>query len=859
MARQYKTGLIITGDASGGIKAVRATEKELGQLNKGFDRGSKRAKKFAENSGGVSREMAVLRRAAAPVAATIAGLFAANNLRNQIDFADQLQKTKIRIGASTEALSQYNYVAKLSGVQFNQLTTAWQRQSRRIAQAAQGTGEAEEALKTLGLSAGELAQMAPEDQFEAIAEAMQGVAGESQRVALAQKLWDSEGVNLLQIVNQGTDAISRMRAEAEALGLTISQETADDMASFNDEMDRLKFAAQGATNVLLADLVPALTGGMQTTTEFIQEMGGAEAVLERVGDVAGTLATVYLARRLGPTLLTVGTQGLVAGRNIAAGLAVAAGATGPLNRALVITQGRMAATAAAGRAMTASLALVGGPLGAAVIAAGAIYMFRDELGLTLPQIDANSEAVHQLTGELDDLSRAEAQLTLTRLVGELAEARAAADGVSEALQEASRPDTPSGGGGGILGVSASEITRQTEAIGEISEAGQESRQEIVNLEAAIGMVEGRLGELDETASRTAPTITKVGDASRAAAKEAERQAKAYKQLLDQLFPVETAQRQFREEQELLAAALERNEIGIDRYLEAMDRLRQSKRSDKSAQDTYDFLQPDTGAGDQEDDQSYWDKWVEGAEVNLESFDELAGNTIDNFSTRFGQAFEEMIFDANSLGDAVSGMAESMARSVVSALGEMAAQWLAYQAVQMLVGDTGKQMAGKEMATNAAATSLQAGIAAYASTAAIPIFGPALAPAAMKSALATTAPIATSIAAMGMAHDGIDRVPREGTWLLDKGERVINAPQADRLDRFLNQQGGGRGQAGGDMPVNVDVQVVNNGAPQQATTAVEQRGQRDFIVKVMLDDLQSGRPGSYTEQMTNRYGIKRQGN
>lgn len=39
---------------------------------------------------------------------------------------------------------------------------------------------------------------------------------------------------------------------------------------------------------------------------------------------------------------------------------------------------------------------------------------------------------------------------------------------------------------------------------------------------------------------------------------------------------------------------------------------------------------------------------------------------------------------------------------------------------------------------------------------------------------------------GMAHNGIDSVPQEGTWLLDGGERVINPQQNKDLTRYLNE-------------------------------------------------------------------------
>lgn len=49
---------------------------------------------------------------------------------------------------------------------------------------------------------------------------------------------------------------------------------------------------------------------------------------------------------------------------------------------------------------------------------------------------------------------------------------------------------------------------------------------------------------------------------------------------------------------------------------------------------------------------------------------------------------------------------------------------------------------------------------------------------------------------GMAHDGIDRVPETGTWLLQKGERVVTASTSAKLDATLDRVKEARqGQAG----------------------------------------------------------------
>src|SRR5690606_34184919 len=41
---------------------------------------------------------------------------------------------------------------------------------------------------------------------------------------------------------------------------------------------------------------------------------------------------------------------------------------------------------------------------------------------------------------------------------------------------------------------------------------------------------------------------------------------------------------------------------------------------------------------------------------------------------------------------------------------------------------------------------------------------------------------------GMAHDGIDNIPKEGTWLLDKGERVVDSRTNADLKNFIANGG-----------------------------------------------------------------------
>lgn len=69
--------------------------------------------------------------------------------------------------------------------------------------------------------------------------------------------------------------------------------------------------------------------------------------------------------------------------------------------------------------------------------------------------------------------------------------------------------------------------------------------------------------------------------------------------------------------------------------------------------------------------------------------------------------------------------------------------------------------------------------------------------------------------MAMAHDGIDEVPREGTWLLDKGERVVDSrTNADLKNYLSNQQNGGG--------INIQVNVTDTGVSTSGGNTQDQK-------------------------------------
>ncbi|MHC9014459.1 phage tail tape measure protein [Stenotrophomonas bentonitica] len=231
-----------------------------------------------------------------------------------------------------------------------------------------------------------------------------------------------------------------------------------------------------------------------------------------------------------------------------------------------------------------------------------------------------------------------------------------------------------------------------------------------------------------------------------------------------------------------------------------------------------------------------DAWADyatkAADANQQAYDAVTG-FLDTTTGDVAESIADLVKGNESLSESVKNLVVSMGETVIDTLSRMAAQWLVYQATQKLVGEATSQSSTAALTGNAVAMSAQAAIAAYASTAAIPITGPIAAPAAAAAALAATAPYVAAVAASsglsGMAHDGIDAVPETGTWLLQKGERVTTAATSAKLDATLERVN--RDTSGGfsGPPITQEIQI--NGNPDNRTL--------ELVRKAALDGAQMG--------------------
>lgn len=511
----------------------------------------------------------------------------------------------------------------------------------------------------------------------------------------------------------------------------------------------LQSVLDGASGVLAVynDLLPEFAEANDLTDEQANNLNLVASALKGTAAAGAGIATVYL-----------GVRGAII--------------------AATIAQWGFNAAIRANPLMLAASAVVG--LGSA------LYSLREELGLTGGESYQTSLDVDGLADAFNGLTKAQLENKRASLVSDLTDMRVEAGRLGTEISQVSRLIRNSGQltpeGGAMPIATADDIAK-----------GRELREELGGLLANIAGGTELLGEyeklMQEVGGATGDTNTRtrtLAKAQRDAIRESERFANTLQSLQDQLFPVEAAQRKYREEQEVLNRAWNEGTISADRYTEAMRRLEQAQLSTQTPGSAYGGIgfgsqigdpaggMGATGEGD------YWDRWLASAETALTDFDQLAANTAENFQRGFGNAFEAMVFDSQSLGEAMHNLTDGIARSMVNALGQMAGQWLAYQAVQLAVGKSSESAA--IAGATVAGSSIAAAYAPAAAAASLATSGANSAPA--MAGMASTYALSKTMALAGMAHDGIDSVPREGTWLLDKGERVVSSSLNRDLTQFL---------------------------------------------------------------------------
>jgi hypothetical protein len=212
----------------------------------------------------------------------------------QSRFIDNLGKTASKLGVGVEFLQKFRFAAEQSGVSIETADMALQRFSRRLGEAQKGTGELLPALKQLGITQKDIAGLSPEQAFLKFADAIAKVEGESNKLSLVFKAVDSEGVALINLIGEGSQAFLDFAKTAEGMGFILSEDAVDGVEDFSDELNKLITMIAGVVRQVVAALAPAMKVLTVQFQEFIKEVADGEDGFEGLAySIANTLASAF--------------------------------------------------------------------------------------------------------------------------------------------------------------------------------------------------------------------------------------------------------------------------------------------------------------------------------------------------------------------------------------------------------------------------------------------------------------------------------------------------------------------------------------------------------------------------------------
>lgn len=786
----------VSGFVQGMDKAERASQKWSAQVKKD-------AKEVGASIVAIGAAVAT-----AAVGIGAAGLAVVKNTAQQVTEADRWAKS---LKMSTQDLLAWQYAAEQAGLTGDNIADIFKDINDKVGDAVLNkSGEAAQALDTLGLSADKLSQQSPDKQLLAISSALQKIPSQAGKTNILESLGNDLS-KMLPLFDNNNEKLKQFIQLSKDFGIAPPQEDIDNLVKVNQFFQDIETSARGLKMEIASGLAKVDLSPLQDGLDDIRDVFTDPAILQGLSDLVGEAISL------------AGVVGRIAG-----GLGAIA----------TYTRSRIGA--------------VSGNYNAAD---------ESDIAQRIEFLNKRGDQSKEQKDELEFLSKRLQFLRAIKSSLTPEEVERGAKGLSSLLSDMGLSPTDNNYKLG-KGESNQKITTKSNPTDNafksrlldlqkqaaLIETTGKKTAEVTELEKVnFDITSGNLKALSEAQKEQLRYAAKIIDSKKEElrlnqenAKLAEfvsgldRQNKIIRQGYDndlagrslglkdrsRMRELNNIQQDFEYKQADLLKQYQSGDITKSLYESETDALKSALEERMQIQEDYyhesDGLRNDWESGISSALSDFADSSSDYYQQAADAMTSILGSATDSIS----EHLYDVISGTESMGEAIKGIFSDLGKSVIKALVDMAAQWIVYQGVQMLVNKSAQASAIPSMIANAQATALQAQLAAFASTAAIPIVGPGLAPAAMAAAAAVTEPMVAAISAAslsGMAHDGIDAVPETGTWLLQKGERVTTAATSAKLDATLDRVA--TQSTGGGTIYSPTITIPINGNPSDATLAL----------------------------------------
>lgn len=282
-------------------RASRVAEKEFKKIERDAKRTQEQMKEMGKQVG----------------LAIVAGLtVAAVALKSTINSMDAMSKAAQKVGVSTEEFSKLTYAAGLADVSMETLVGSLGKLTKAQGKAMKSTSAQAKVFAALGIDAidpltGSLREST--DVLADFADAFKASGGSQELNLAGFALFGKSFQELIPLLKDGSAGIREAGDELEAFGGVLSTEAGQQAEQFNDDLTRLKTAAQSLAQAVVTELLPdlvSLTGGFVDSAdhgarvaETAKDIGDA---LRGAGAIASGVATVFTV--VGNGLATIAAQ-----------------------------------------------------------------------------------------------------------------------------------------------------------------------------------------------------------------------------------------------------------------------------------------------------------------------------------------------------------------------------------------------------------------------------------------------------------------------------------------------------------------------------------------------------------------------
>lgn len=227
--------------------------------------------------------------------------------------SDRLLDLSSITGMSTDAIQQYQHVAKTAGVSTEAITHAAEGLIRKLPTLTEGNSAAAETFKEMGIDINDTSDNIMDNMLTALA----SIEDPIERNTKGSQMFGGAWKDLAPILDLGADGIGHLKEEAESMGLVMSNESLNSANDFRIGMEKLKAQFSAAFMEIGTKLAPVLQDVLIPLVEdkvipaIIKVSEKVSKWIDWFAELDGTTQTVILTivgivAAIGPFLLILG-------------------------------------------------------------------------------------------------------------------------------------------------------------------------------------------------------------------------------------------------------------------------------------------------------------------------------------------------------------------------------------------------------------------------------------------------------------------------------------------------------------------------------------------------------------------------